>query len=45
MGGRVGEEIAFGPDKVTTGASDDLEVCLYIYIYAYYFFIEMSENS
>ncbi|KER18419.1 hypothetical protein T265_16069, partial [Opisthorchis viverrini] len=23
MGGRVGEEIAFGTDKVTTGAGDD----------------------
>ena len=26
MGGRVGEEMAFGPDHVTTGAGDDFKV-------------------
>jgi len=29
MGGRAAEEIVFGPDKVTTGASNDLKVCVF----------------
>ena len=32
MGGRVGEEMAFGPDHVTTGASDDFKVGTVFYL-------------
>jgi len=31
MGGRAAEELVFGADKITSGASNDLKVCLIIH--------------